>query len=107
MFNYMFWNIRGLSKISAYARLNVLVRKHKLKLLAVCEPRIHISKFEVFRMKLGFHHVLVNKEGRIAVFFTSDLSGIVLEQSDQFIAIKFTYSALNLDFFSCVCACRL
>ena len=31
------------------------------------------------------------------MFFTSDLSSNVIKQSNQFIAVKFTYSALNLE----------
>lgn len=40
----LFWNIRGLAKPSALARLKVLKRQFGIKLLALCEPRIQINK---------------------------------------------------------------
>ena len=71
MINGIFWNIRGVAKAPNLRRLIKLVKSHQAKFVAICEPKLDVSRIESIRLRLNFDFVLVNCSGDIWVFYNS------------------------------------
>ena len=50
MVNALFRNIRGVSKAPNLRRLRRLIRMHGVQFLAICEPKLDVSKVETIRL---------------------------------------------------------
>lgn len=95
--NTLFWNARGIAKKSAFSRLKIMCRQYNLQVVALCELKVNVSKFQSICLKLGFDHWLHNDEGRICVFFNREFSGSIISQSEQCLAIKFSHQGISSD----------
>lgn len=97
MMKTLFWNIRGINKKIAISRLKSLKKQHNLKLIGICEPRVEASRISEIQLKLGYQNHLSNNENRIWIFFDESLSGKIIGQSDQFLAIQFNHHFFSMD----------
>lgn len=95
--NIMAWNIQGLT--TSFARLNHLVRVHKLYLLALIEPKHPLHSITRYGMDLGFSDSHASGSGKIWVYWQSHALRLLSFQDDgQILHLQFNHTSLNIVF---------
>lgn len=96
MINFLFWNIRGVSRAPNFRRLKYLVHHHSIQLVAICEPKIQAAKIHSIRMRLNMDHAVFNIEGDIWVFYNSSISCSLVGESCQHLSLQISSALFEL-----------
>ncbi|EOY34748.1 Uncharacterized protein TCM_042328 [Theobroma cacao] len=100
MISGLIWNVRGISGRVIQRRLKKLQLMHKIKILAILEPMVDISKAEFFRRKLGFEKVIVNSSQKIWLFHSLELHSDIILDHPQCLHVRLTSPWLEKSFFA-------
>ncbi|EOY14356.1 Uncharacterized protein TCM_033752 [Theobroma cacao] len=91
---------RGISGRVIQRRLKKLQLMHRIKILAILEPMVDISKAEFFRRKLGFEKVIVNSSQKIWLFHSLELHSDIILDHPQCLHVRLTSPWLEKPFFA-------
>ena len=98
MIKSLFRNIRGIKKKNATTKLKHLKSEYDLKLISVCEPLVDKTRIDSYKLKIGYRNAMCNQANWLWVFFDGCLSGTVIQESDQFLTVKFHMHNFSFDF---------
>ena len=88
MINFLFWNIRSISRAPNFRRLKSLIAESSLQLVAICEPKVPVGDIQGIRLKLRMDRCVSNNEGSIWVFYQNSLVCDHVGKSSQHLSLK-------------------
>lgn len=95
MINMLLWNIKSATRASNLRQLRSLVGIFNLQLVAICEPKVKMSRFNYIRRKIRIAVGLVNSSASVWILFLKKLfSCFVVGDSVQYISILANNSML-------------
>ncbi|XP_027096071.1 uncharacterized protein [Coffea arabica] len=94
MINFLFWNIRGISRTPNFQRLKRLIDELSIPLLAICEPKTSPCDIHLIGARLKMECWLVNSHGSIWVFFQKSFTCDRVGESAQHLSLKVTSQLL-------------
>lgn len=88
----LIWNIRGLGNKASLAALLKYVHCYKLRMVAILEPKIPLSKADKIRRTLNFDNVVGNdkEQSNIWLFWNEDNKINVVDYHCQYLTIRIT-----------------
>lgn len=86
----IFWNIRSVNTQKSFEQLIDLKRRHHYKYIAIMEPFRDPSELEHYRRKLGYTNALVNRAGKIWIFWDDEYEGQTVSDTDQQLTVRLT-----------------
>lgn len=98
MINTLIWNVRGINTQGALERLKMLKKMHKLSIIVVLEPFSDSTHVQHFKHQLAMEKAISNCNGKIWLFWTTDIDCVVLEKDEQQITCDIRHNALHNQF---------
>ncbi|KAG5567974.1 hypothetical protein H5410_065010 [Solanum commersonii] len=85
---------RSINTKGALERLQTLKKTHNLSIIAILEPFADQSHIATVKLQLQMDQAVSNPNGKFWFFWSTDVTGKVLEKHDQHITVTFQHTAL-------------
>lgn len=89
--SFVVWNIRGASRADSLRYLGKICFGNSIHLVALLEPMSNIAQMEVVRRRLKFDNASAFLEGKIWIFWPSELRLNCVEHAEQFVQVTASF----------------
>ncbi|XP_049348975.1 uncharacterized protein LOC125813529 [Solanum verrucosum] len=89
------WNASGINTKRALERLQTLKKAHNLSIIAIVEPFADQSHIAIVKLQLQMDQAVSNPNGKIWLFWSTNVTVQVLEKHDQHIIVTFQHTTLR------------
>ena len=90
MISTITWNVRGINTQGVFERLKMLRKLHNLSVITILEPFSDSVNVRNFKVQLNMDKATSNYNGKIWVFWSSDIDFNILDEDKQQIACNAT-----------------
>ena len=91
-FHSIIWNIRAIGKAPTVRRLKKLIHMHRLSLICVLVPFLHLDKLESTRNRLGIESAISSSSRKIWVFWLVSFTLEVIQDARQVLHCRVSHS---------------
>jgi len=95
MISTIIWNARGINTQGATERLKNLKNIHQISMIAVLEPFSDKSQINMFKSMLAMDHATSNINGKIWLFWNTDIVCTVLETDEQQVTCEISHTEIQ------------
>ncbi|KAG5604805.1 hypothetical protein H5410_026297 [Solanum commersonii] len=95
MISTIIWNIRAINTQGVMERLKNLNKIHHVSMIAVLEPFSDNNNINMFKSMLAMDHATSNINGKIWLFWNTDISCTVLEADEQQVTCEISHTEVQ------------
>ena len=82
MISTIIWNVRGINTQGVLDRLKMLRKLHHLSVIIILEPLSDSVHIQNFKAQLSMDNAISNYNGKIWVFWSSDIDCNILDEDE-------------------------
>ncbi|KAG5605830.1 hypothetical protein H5410_027322 [Solanum commersonii] len=98
MIETLCWNARSINSQGSLERLQTLKKMHNLSIIVILEPFSNNSHINTYKIQLNMEQAYCNNNGKIWLFWNSDMTCNILEAEDQQITCELKHVNCNANF---------
>jgi len=98
MISTLIWNVRGINTQGVLERLKMLKKMHQLSIIAILEPFLDKTHVQSFKNQLAMDQAVSNCNGKIWLFWNTDIDCVILEEDEQQITCDIRHNELQTNF---------